>query len=102
MFRVISRMELLNAGQICSQSYLTICPQDTEQQAKNVYDYLRTKFVRFLIQLTLTGMNMSIDNFRFVPWLDFNEHWDDKKLYERYNLNKEEISVIESVIREMN
>lgn len=102
MYRVLSRMELLKPGQICSQSYLTICPQGTEQRAKNVYDYLRTKFVRFLIQLTLTGMNMSIDNFRFVPWLDFNECWDDEKLYKRYGLNKEEINVIESVIREMN
>ncbi len=101
MYRVISRMELLKPGQICSQSYLTICPQDTEAQAQNVYNYLRTKFVRFLIQLTLTGMNMSIDNFKFVPWLDFSQVWDDKKLYEKYELTEGEIEVIESIIREM-
>lgn len=101
MYRVISRMELLKPGQICSQSYLTICPQNTEKEAQNVYNYLRTKFVRFLIQLTLTGMNMSIDNFKFVPWLDFSESWDDKKLYDRYELTSKEIEVIESIIREM-
>ncbi len=102
MYRVLSRMELLKPGQICSQSYLTVCPQETEQNAINVYNYLRTKFVRFLIQLTLTGMNMSIENFNFVPWLDFSESWDDKKLYSRYGLDEKEINVIESVIREMN
>lgn len=101
MYRVLSRMELLKPGQICSQSYLTICPQNTEQEALNVFNYLRTKLVRFLIQLTLTGMNMSIDNFKFVPWLDFTESWDDAKLYERYGLSDEEIAVVESVIREM-
>ena len=101
MYRVLSRMELLKPGQICSQSYLTICPQSTEQEALNVFNYLRTKLVRFLIQLTLTGMNMSIDNFKFVPWLDFTESWDDAKLYERYGLSDEEIAVVESVIREM-
>jgi site-specific DNA-methyltransferase (adenine-specific) len=101
MYRVLSRMELLKPGQICSQSYLTICPQSTEQEALNVFNYLRTKLVRFLIQLTLTGMNMSIANFKFVPWLDFTESWDDAKLYERYGLSDEEIAVVESVIREM-
>lgn len=101
-YRVLSRMEILKPNQICSQSYLTICPQNTERQALNVSNYLKTKFVRFLIQLTLTGMNMSIDSFKFVPWLDFNEDWDDEKLYKKYNLDDNEINVIESLIRDMN
>lgn len=101
MYRVLSRTELLKPGQICSQSYLVICPQKTEEEANHVLNYLKTKFVRFLIQLTLTGMNMSIVNFRFVPWLDFAVDWNDKLLYERFELTPEEIDVIESMIREM-
>ena len=100
-YRVISRMELLNKGQICSQSYLTICPSKSIEEAQNVYEYLRTRFVRFLIQLTLTGMNMSVDNFRFVPWLDFSQRWDDNRLYERYKLDDQEINTIKNMIREM-
>lgn len=102
MYRVLSRTETLKPSQICSQSYLTVCPQDTEEKASNALNYLKTKFVRFLIQLTLTGMNMSIDNFRFVPWVDFNEAWNDQKLYQRYNLTEKEINVIETLIRDMN
>lgn len=102
MYRVISRMEILNPNQICSQSYLIICPQTSLDKATNVFNYLKTKFARFLIQLTLTGMNMSVDNFQFVPWLDFSQKWDDKKLYERYKLNNDEIKIIENMIREMN
>lgn len=100
-YRVISRMEILKPGEICSQSYLTICPQSSEQLAKNVCKYLKTKFVRFLIQLTLVGMNMSIDNFRYVPWVDFNKEWTDLNLYKKYSLSSNEIEVIETMIREM-
>lgn len=101
MYRVLSRMEILEPGQICSQSYLTVCPQETRQQAENVYRYLRTRFVRFLILQTMSGMNLSIHNFRFVPWLDFSRAWTDETLYARYGLTDEEIAVIEALVREM-
>lgn len=101
MYRVLSRMEILKPAQICSQSYLTICPCKTEEEAENIFDYLRTKFVRFLILQTLIGMNLSISNFKFVPWLDFSKKWTDEMLYERYSISKEEIEYIESIIRPM-
>ena len=101
MYRVLSRMEILKPSQICNQSYLIVCASDDEQSAKRVYSYLRTKFVRFLILQTLVGMNISINNFRFVPWQDFSEEWTDEKLYKKYSLTQEEINFIESIIRPM-
>lgn len=101
MYRVLSRMELLKPGQICNQSYLTICPAASEVEARNVFKYLRTKFVRFLILQTLTGMNLSISNFRFVPWQDFSMTWTDEDLYKKYSLTDDEIAFIESMIRPM-
>jgi site-specific DNA-methyltransferase (adenine-specific) len=101
MYRVLSRMELLKPNQICTQSYLVACPTYNEQEAKNIFGYLRTKFVRFLILQTLVGMNISISNFIFVPWLDFSKPWTDEELYERYDLSQEEIDFIESMIRPM-
>ncbi len=101
MYRVLSRMELLKPNQICSQSYLTVCPSNSEAEAKNTYSYLRTKFVRFLILQTLVGMNLSISNFKFVPWQDFSKEWTDADLYAKYNLTEDEILFIESIIRPM-
>lgn len=101
MYRVLSRMELLKPNQICSQSYLTVCPSVTQSEAENVYNYLRTKFVRFLILQTLAGMNLSISNFKFVPWQDFSKSWTDETLYQKYGLTDEEIEYIESVIKPM-
>lgn len=101
MYRVLSRMELLNPGEICTQSYLIACPSYNKTIAQNTYDYLRTKFVRFLLLQTLVGMNISISNFEFVPWLDFTHSWTDEELYKKYNLTQEEIDFIESMIRPM-
>lgn len=101
MYKVLSRMEILTPNQICTQSYLIICPTHSEVESKNLYIYLRTKFVRFLILQTLVGMNISINNFRFVPWLDYSKSWTDEKLYKKYGLNEEEIAFIESMIKPM-
>lgn len=101
MYRVLSRMELLIPGQICTQSYLTVCPSSNKENAQNVISYLKTKFVRFLILQTLAGMNISISNFRFVPWLDFSINWTDEMLYDRYRLSDAERKYIDSIIREM-
>ncbi len=40
MYRVLSRMELLNPGEICTQSYLIACPSDNKSMAENTYSYL--------------------------------------------------------------
>ena len=101
MYRVLSRMELLKPGQICTQSYLVACPSNDKEQAQNTYDYLQTKFVRFLILQTLVGMNISIGNFIFVPVQDFSKPWTDSELYAKYNLTEEEIAFIESMIKPM-
>ena len=50
---------------------------------------------------TYSSMNISKSNFRFVPYLDFNEEWTDSELYAKYNLTQEEIDFIESMIKPM-
>lgn len=100
-YRILSRMEILKPGEICTQSYLIVCPCQTEREARNVYSYLRTKFVRFLILQTLSGMNISTNNFRFVPWLDFSKSWTDEELFTRYGLTETEIQFIDDLIKNM-
>lgn len=101
MYRVLSRMELLRPGEICTQSYLIAYPSYDKNQVQNVYNYLQTKFVRFLILQTLVGMNISISNFSFVPVQDFSKPWTDAELYAKYGLTDEEIAFIESMIKPM-
>lgn len=111
MYRVLSRMEILKPGQICTQSYLVIKPTRTERETENVFKYLRTKLARFLILQTLSGMNISIDNFAFLPEQDFTDgskiNWSNsvasinEQLYKKYDLSQNEINCIESTIKQM-
>ena len=73
--------------------------------------YLRTKFLRFLLLQSLVSMNISRNNFRFVPLQDFTDksdiNWEksvleiDQQLYTKYGLSEDEISFIESMIKSM-
>ncbi len=73
--------------------------------------YIKTRFVRFLISLTLSSMHITQKNFQFVPLQDFSYNSDiewskpvdeiDKQLYKKYGLTQEEIDFIELMIRAM-
>ena len=75
--------------------------EQTLEEAKNFSDYMGLKFPRFMMKHTLSSMNISTQNFQFVPYLDYKTYWTDKMLYDRYHLSNEEIEYIESMIRPM-
>ena len=64
--------------------------------------YIKTKFFRFHVGIRKKTQNGPRAVYQFVPLQDFNESWDDKKLYNKYNLDKKEIAYIESTIADMN
>ena len=92
-------MKVLGPNEVCTHSYFTIGPIDNKELAENLLKYLKTKFVRFLVWTTLTSGDLSRQRFIFVPFLDFNQKWDDTKLYNYFKLTNDEISYIESIIK---
>ena len=98
---VTASLRILNPGEVCTHSYFVIGDYDNIDIAKNVYLYMKTKFVRFLLVQASSSINLSKSVFVFVPLQDFSESWTDEKLYKKYNLTKEEIQFIESMIRPM-
>ena len=102
MFRIIpSSMKVLYPGELCTHSYFLLGPFDDEMTAKNVLSYMETRFVRFLMLLSISGFGLSKQVMGFVPIQDFSKPWTDAELYTKYGLSKEEISFIESMIREI-
>ena len=77
-------------------------PFASRKKIENVLSYIRTNFFHFLVTLQKNTMMAPKSVYSFVPMQNFNEPWDDQKLYKKYNLLEEEISFIESMIREMN
>lgn len=99
--RVLAVVESLAPQAVCSESYLVTGVFDTQKEADNLGQYLKTKFVRFLMMQMLASMNMSKSTFSFVPVQDFNHCWTDEELYKKYNLTDDEISLIEATIKPM-
>ena len=111
MFRVISRMELLEPLDLCTDSYLVIGGSSIKKEVLSVYCYLRCKFTRFMLMLAVSSINLSREKFQFVPLQDFTSNSDidwsvsipeiDAQLYEKYCLSDDEIAFIEKMIKPM-
>ena len=97
--KVISVIEILEPGVVCTETYLVIGSFNSIKCAQNLVSYMKTKFFRFLLQQSLYSQNIAKDRFQFVPVEDWNEEWSDEKLYCKYDLNDAEISFIVSVIK---
>jgi site-specific DNA-methyltransferase (adenine-specific) len=99
--RVLSKIEVLRPGTICTETYLVIGVYKKETEARNLVAYMQTRFFRFLVSLFMYSHSITKDTYAFVPILDMTIRWTDEKLYKRYGLTEEEIAFIESKIRPM-
>lgn len=100
-YRVTSTLQVLSPGSVFTDSYLLLAAFESKAEAIHFAEYMCLKFPRFLLHETYSSMNISKQNFRFVPFLDYSKGWTDKELFERYGCNEEEILMIESIIRPM-
>jgi site-specific DNA-methyltransferase (adenine-specific) len=100
-YLVLSKPFVGEIGSCCSETYLLIGTFDSIKETTNVMSYMTTKFFRFLVLLKKSTQNAPKAVYSFVPMQNFNESWTDEKLYKKYDLSKEEIDFIESMIKPM-
>ncbi len=98
---IISTLKVLQPNEVCTETYLCIGDFENQTEADNLLEYMKTKFVRFLLLQALTSINISKDKFQFVPLQDFSRAWTDEELYRKYALSPTEVAFIESMIRPM-
>jgi len=75
---------------------------ETEKEAQNFIDSLRTKFMRFALSIVKLHNNLQLNSgeFKYIPYMkDYTKKWGDKELYNFFNLTSEEIDYIESHIK---
>lgn len=99
--RVLSKIEVLKPGEVCTDSYLICGKFSTEQEADNLAAYLKTKFARLLVSQTLSSINLNKDKFCFVPCVDFATPISEEKLYSQFALSDENVAFINSLIHSM-
>jgi site-specific DNA-methyltransferase (adenine-specific) len=99
--RVLSKIEILPPGTICTETYLVIGTYPEEAEARNLIAYMHTRFFRFLLSLFMYSHSITKDTYAFIPILDMSKRWTDAKLYKRYRVTDQEVEFIESRIHPM-
>ncbi len=98
-YRAITTVQVLYPNSVFTDSYLLLAAFDKELEAVNFAKYMTLRFPRFLLHETYSSMNISKGNFRFVPFLDYNQEWSDEMLFKKYECDTEEIDMIMGVMR---
>tara|TARA_Y100000296_G_scaffold54041_1_gene61897 strand:- start:2745 stop:3698 length:954 start_codon:yes stop_codon:yes gene_type:complete len=99
--KVIGKAFVADPGSACTETYLVVNRYDSLAEAENMVSFLKTKFARFMISILKKTQHGTRGVYRFVPALDMNKKWVDSELYERYDLNQDEIDFIEKKIKVM-
>ncbi len=97
----LSKPIVAGPNEACSETYVVAGQFESKLQAEQFAAYLETRFVRFLVSLRKSTQHAGRGVYAFIPDVPLGRKWTDKKLYERYGLNKEEIAFIESIVRPM-
>ena len=98
---ILGKPKISEPGTCSSNTYNVLILGNNAMEAENVVGYLKTRFVRYLVAIRTSTQDMAPKSFEFVPELDWQRSWTDSDLYERYGLDEDEISAIESMIPEM-
>lgn len=99
--KVFSKIQIAPPGSVCTETYLVIGAFDSELEAENLLSYMKTRFFRFLVSLTMFSHHITRSGYSFVPVQDFAKPWTDAELYAKYNFAQSEVDFIESMIRPM-
>ena len=91
----------VGANVCCTETYIVIGPFKDEKTMKNVYSYTQTKFFHLLLGLKKITQHTTQKVYDLIPLQDFSHPWTDEMLYKKYNLDKDEIAFIESMIKPM-
>jgi hypothetical protein len=72
---------------------------DDKKNAVNMFEYFKTKFVRFSISIYKLNQNLHRGELMAVPYMDFSQEWTDEKLFEHFGLEIEERNFINNYIQ---
>ena len=71
---------------------------NTEQEANNFLNYIKTDFARFCLSIYKNNQNQHRGELKIIPWLDFTKQWTDEILYKHFDLSDKEIEFIDKII----
>lgn len=107
----ISNPEVIGPNTGSTETFIEIGNCNSEEEAKNIVKYIRTKLCRLMLGILKITQNGNKPVWRLVPLQNFTSSSDiewsksvheiDQQLYKKYGLNQKEISFIETKVKEM-
>jgi len=92
-----SNIYILNDNEIHSRSYISFKVK-SKQESESLYSYLKCKLVQILLSLRKQTHNLSnSNNFIWIPLVPLNQEWNNDKLYEYFELDKNDIIMIKDL-----
>jgi hypothetical protein len=83
-----------------TQTYVFVYA-NSEAEANSIQQYARTRFFRFLLSLRKITQHAAKPVYTWIPQQTWDRKWTDSDLYRKYKLSKDEIALIEKMIRPM-
>lgn len=109
--KIIGNPIIGKPGVVCTDTFIPIGKFQSEVEANNLFKYIQTKFLRYMVSVLKVSQNVSQNVYQFVPLQDFTKNsdinWDrsnneiDKQLYNKYDLSNKEVEFIESRVKPM-
>jgi type II restriction enzyme len=94
-----------------TETFLSVGSFDTAEEATSTLKYIKTKFARALLGILKTTQDITPEKWKYVPLQDFTPASDidwsksipeiDQQLYAKYGLDENEITFIETHVKEM-
>ena len=107
----MSQPVIEGAGVGATETFISIGKFDTRKEAEALEKYIKTKFARAMWSILKVTQNGNKPVWRFIPMQDFTTNSDidwsksiseiDKQLYAKYGLTDDEITFIETHVKEM-
>ena len=96
---ILSKPIIGEPNSVSTETYLLVGPFISRERCVNVSNYMMSSFFRFMVLLSKSTQHITKKTYSLVPNQNFDENWDDEKLYNKYNISEEEIEFIDSLIR---
>ena len=81
---------ILEKGQISTETYSVASSFENRKDAENFLMLLQSYLARFLLGLRKPTQHTSRKTFAWIPFMDMNHVWDDKKLFNHFGISREE------------
>jgi len=74
---------------------------NTVNESYNLFNFVKTKFARFCLSIYKINQTVHRGELKSVPYMDFSENWDDKKLFKHFDINETEQNFINQYIGDL-